>query len=182
MQDPGSLTRDWTWASCIRRWGLNHWTTREVPLLFFNKIKCPLYALESICLGSSVSLFWCWKSRLTFSLSLFACFFFHPFISISLSVFLVESRLPWWLSVWRICVQRRPGRCRFDQMAARSSVLAWKMPWTEKPGGLQPTGSQRVRHDSAHTQAARIHRARFLLIPLRVSVFCLEPPPHLYCT
>ena len=24
-------TRDWTWAPCIRRWSLNHWTTREIP-------------------------------------------------------------------------------------------------------------------------------------------------------
>ena len=28
-----------------------------------------------------------------------------------------------------------------------SSILAWKIPWTEGPGGLQPTGSQRVGHD-----------------------------------
>ena len=28
-----------------------------------------------------------------------------------------------------------------------SSILAWKIPWTEEPGGLQLKGSQRVRHD-----------------------------------
>ena len=28
-----------------------------------------------------------------------------------------------------------------------SSILAWEIPWTEKPGGLQALGSQRVRHD-----------------------------------
>ena len=28
-----------------------------------------------------------------------------------------------------------------------SSILAWKIPWTEEPGGLQSMGSQRVRHD-----------------------------------
>ena len=27
------------------------------------------------------------------------------------------------------------------------SILAWRTPWTEKPGGLQSMGSQRVRHD-----------------------------------
>ena len=32
-------------------------------------------------------------------------------------------------------------------MAAHSSILAWKIPWTEQPGGLQPMGSQRVGHD-----------------------------------
>ena len=32
-------------------------------------------------------------------------------------------------------------------MATHSSILAWEMPWTEEPGGLQFMGSQRVRHD-----------------------------------
>ena len=32
-------------------------------------------------------------------------------------------------------------------MATHSSILAWGIPWTEKPGGLQSMGSQRVRHD-----------------------------------
>ena len=32
-------------------------------------------------------------------------------------------------------------------MATHSSVLAWRIPWTEKPGGLQSMGSQRVGHD-----------------------------------
>ena len=32
-------------------------------------------------------------------------------------------------------------------MATHSSILAWGIPWTEEPGGLQSMGSQRVRHD-----------------------------------
>ena len=32
------------------------------------------------------------------------------------------------------------------EMATHSSVLAWSIPWTEEPGGLQPMGLQRVRH------------------------------------
>ena len=32
------------------------------------------------------------------------------------------------------------------EMATHSSVLAWKIPWTEEPGRLQSMGSQRVRH------------------------------------
>ena len=32
-------------------------------------------------------------------------------------------------------------------MATDSSILAWRIPWTQKPGGLQSMGSQRVRHD-----------------------------------
>ena len=31
--------------------------------------------------------------------------------------------------------------------AIHLSILAWKIPWTGKPGGLQSMGSQRVRHD-----------------------------------
>ena len=34
-------------------------------------------------------------------------------------------------------------------MAIHSSTLAWKIPWTEEPGGLQAMGLQRVRPDSA---------------------------------
>ena len=33
------------------------------------------------------------------------------------------------------------------EMATPSSILAWRIPWTEDPGGLQSLGSQRVRHD-----------------------------------
>ena len=33
------------------------------------------------------------------------------------------------------------------EIATHSSILAWRIPWTEEPGGLQSTGSQRVGHD-----------------------------------
>ena len=33
------------------------------------------------------------------------------------------------------------------EMATHSSMLAWKIPWTEEPGRLQSMGSQRVRHN-----------------------------------
>ena len=33
------------------------------------------------------------------------------------------------------------------EMATHSSILAWRIPWTEEPCGLQATGLQRVRHD-----------------------------------
>ena len=33
------------------------------------------------------------------------------------------------------------------EMAIHSSILAWRIPWTEEPGGLQSTGSPRVGHD-----------------------------------
>ena len=34
-----------------------------------------------------------------------------------------------------------------EEMSTHSSILAWKIPWTEKPGGLQFIGSPRVRHN-----------------------------------
>ena len=36
-------------------------------------------------------------------------------------------------------------------MAPHCSILAWRIPWTEEPGGLQSMGSQRVRQDRAIT-------------------------------
>ena len=35
-------------------------------------------------------------------------------------------------------------------MTTHHSTLAWRIPWTEEPGGLQSTGSQRVRHDGSN--------------------------------
>ena len=40
-------------------------------------------------------------------------------------------------------------------MATHSRILAWRIPWTEEPGGLQSMGSQRVRHNlmtNTHTR------------------------------
>ena len=39
------------------------------------------------------------------------------------------------------------GRSPGEGMATHSSILAWEIPWTEEPGGLQSMGSQRVRED-----------------------------------
>ena len=39
-------------------------------------------------------------------------------------------------------------------MATHSSILAWRIPWTEKPGGLQSMGSHRVRHEWSDLAAA----------------------------
>ena len=39
-----------------------------------------------------------------------------------------------------------------EEMATHSSILAWGIPWTEEPGGLQSMGSQRVRHNRTTEQ------------------------------
>ena len=46
-------------------------------------------------------------------------------------------------------------------MLTRCSILAWEIPWTVEPGGLQSVGSQKVRHDLATEHAQRI----FTLMP-----------------
>ena len=74
------------------------------------------------------------------------------------------SRVSWWLSSKRICLpikqmQETQFRSRGweesleKEMATYSSILAWRIPWTEKCGGLQSIGSQRVRHDSVTEHA-----------------------------
>ena len=56
------------------------------------------------------------------------------------------------------------------EMATHSSILAWKVSWTEEPGGLQSMGLQRVRHDWATNTYLLIHVAaswsNILLIPI----------------
>ena len=42
------------------------------------------------------------------------------------------------------------GRSLEKEMATHPSILAWEIPWTEEPGGLQSIGSQSVRQDSAN--------------------------------
>ena len=49
------------------------------------------------------------------------------------------------------------GRSQGEEMATHSSILAWEILWTEEPGGLQSKGSQRVRHDRAHSYSALVH-------------------------
>ena len=44
-----------------------------------------------------------------------------------------------------------------DGMATHSSILAWKISWTEKPGGLRSTGLQRVEHGLGPEQQVFIY-------------------------
>ena len=41
------------------------------------------------------------------------------------------------------------------EMATHSSILAWEIPWTEEPGGLQPIRSQRIRYNLVIKQQQR---------------------------
>ena len=54
------------------------------------------------------------------------------------------------------------GRSLEKEMATHSSILAWEVTWTEEPGGLQSTGSQRAGHDWAqHTHTQRYQKMFF---------------------
>ena len=46
------------------------------------------------------------------------------------------------------------------EMAAHSSIVAWEIPWTEEPGGLQSMGSQTVKHDFATIQGQQKKEAK----------------------
>ena len=52
-----------------------------------------------------------------------------------------------------------------EEMATHSSTLAWRIPWTEEPGGLQSMGSQRVGHDWVTS----------LLSSLTLGAYCNQP-------
>ena len=56
----------------------------------------------------------------------------------------VKSLLAKWETRVRFLGQEDPLE---KEIATHSSILAWKTPWTEEPGGLQPKGSQKVRHN-----------------------------------
>ena len=43
-------------------------------------------------------------------------------------------------------------------MATHSSILSWRIPWTQEPGGLQSMGSKTVGHNRAHTQHRMLQR------------------------
>ena len=46
-----------------------------------------------------------------------------------------------------MCLTPGSGRPPGEGNGTHSSTLAWRIPWTEEPGGLQSLGSKRVRHD-----------------------------------
>ena len=85
-----------------------------------------------------------------------ACFFFSPFS-------LLPTHFPCPVPGYRpssaraeFCFPHKHKRIREHVaisavpekgMATRSSILSWRIPWTEEPGGLQSTGSQRAGHD-----------------------------------
>ena len=56
----------------------------------------------------------------------------------------VKNLPPMWETQVRSLGQEDPLE---KEMVTHSNILAWRIPWTEEPGGLQSTGSQTVGHD-----------------------------------
>ena len=71
----------------------------------------------------------------------------------------LSQRSPDWVSLmaqtvknlpamWETCIRFLGWEDPLEKgMATHSRILAWRIPWTEEPGGLQSMGSQRVGHD-----------------------------------
>ena len=72
------------------------------------------------------------------------------------NIYIGTYRLPLWLSGKGSTCNQKSQETQFQslgredplekEMATQSSILAWRIPWTEEPGGLQSIGSQRVGH------------------------------------
>ena len=51
----------------------------------------------------------------------------------------------------------------WEGMAAHSSILAWRIPWTVEPGGIQSAGLQRVKHDWSDFTHTHTHTSKYCL-------------------
>ena len=84
--------------------------------------------------------FWgeiCLSANLSFDLQRFFC----------LLDSLVAQTIKHMPTMWETWVQSLGREDLEKEMAIHSSILAWKIPWTEEPGRLQSMGSQRVGRD-----------------------------------
>ena len=118
--------------------------------------KC-LFSSLAHCLIGTFFFFWNWAAGIAFIfLRLILCpllclLLFPPNLKAVFSFLwasLVAQRLkhlPAMRETWvRSLDQEDPLE---KEMATHSSILAWRIPWTEVPGGLQSMGSQRIGHD-----------------------------------
>ena len=102
-------------------------------------------------LGKTLWLFyinWCKHSNFACLNYIFHCIthFIYTFIVIMSSLVAQRvKRLPTMWETWVWSLGREDPLEK--EMATHSSILAWEIPWMEKPGSLQSMGSQRVGHD-----------------------------------
>ena len=89
---------------------------------------------------------------------------------------LVGQRLKHLPAMWETWVQSLSWEDPLGkEMATHSSILAWRIPWMEEPGGLQSTGLQRVGHDWA-TSLSLFHFSKvyFCICPILSPIFNTE--------
>ena len=65
-----------------------------------------------------------------------------------------------------------------EGLATHSSILTWRIPKTEEPGGLQSMGPHRVRHDLAHMQASLLNMSRQLRLTRHLRKACHVKNEH----
>ena len=105
--------------------------------------------------------------------------------NLSVQAFKTQQGLPRRIVVKNLLVNARevgdmdeiPGSERFpgEGNGTNSSILAWRIPWTEEPGGLQSRGSQRVGYDCM-TEHGIVHRR-----PNTIRPYPRCPLAHLSC-
>ena len=66
------------------------------------------------------------------------------------------------------------------EMAVHSSILAWRIPWTEEPGGLQSMGSLLVRHNWVSNTFTFLSRMSPYLEGKGTSIFCFEKSKYIW--
>ena len=142
IRDLSSLTRDGTHSPFCGRWSLTTGLPGGHSFFFFwwMKVKAFCFSSQHSTKGNSASFYASWYS------SLQTCGVFSPHQAVF--QFSVDTG---WMH------QNLPSSDTEKGMATHSSVLAWRIPWTEKPGGLQSWGSQRVRHNWATNTFAFWH-------------------------
>ena len=131
-----SQTRDCTCVPCIGKWILNHWTTREVWLyVYLSTSTTTSFLMASLCMVHSFHI-------------QFICNFGSEFCPWRAS--LVAQRLKRLPAILETQVWSLSGEDPLEkEISTQSSIFAWKVPWTEEPGGLQSRGSQTVGYDWA---------------------------------
>ena len=98
------------------------------------------------CIGRWILYYWATKEALRKESSYNS--YGYNVIQIYVCVSLVAQMVKNLPAMWETWVQSLGWEDPPEKgMATHSSVLAWRIPWTEEPGGLQSMGLQRVRHD-----------------------------------
>ena len=118
-----------------------------------NKIYPEKLKVVEFLIAKKIKIFWSFQHKLTLSRKNLLSF---PLAS------LVAQRVKRLPATWETRVQSLGWEDLLEkEMATHSSILAWRIPWTEEPGGLQFTGSQTVRHDWATSLSFPSHSVCF---------------------